>query len=132
MQKVARKVQKFVLANYILMEHSWKNFLICYSARKSMSNIYVSLRIFKNKPLVGGILLYTVLILAANRTQVPSSNIIPLDRQDFCRYCQYNVCSCQVTYAFQSESSEWGQLQSLKLQISRQLQARSSSTFRQL
>ena len=30
------------------------------------------------------------MILAGNRTQVTFSGIIPLDHQDFCRYCQYS------------------------------------------
>ena len=44
------------------------------------------------------------------------------------------VCSCHVMYAFQSKSTLASrvQLQSLKLQISRLLWARSSLTFRQL
>ena len=57
MEKVGGKVEEFVLTNYILIEHSWKNFLIWYSTRKSMANIYVWLRIFKNKSLIGGSLL---------------------------------------------------------------------------
>ena len=48
-----QKAQEFVLTNYILMQHSWKNFLIQYSAWKSMSSIYVWLRIFINKLLIG-------------------------------------------------------------------------------
>ena len=28
--------------------------------------------------------------LAGNRTQVTFSGVIPLDHQDFCRYCQYS------------------------------------------
>ena len=76
--------------NYILMQHSWKKFLNWYSARKSMANIYVWLRVFKNKSLTGGSLLLTVLTLAGNRTQVTFSGVIPLDHQDFCRCCQYS------------------------------------------
>ena len=33
---------------------------------------------------------WAVLILAENRTQVTCSGIIPLDHQDFCRYCKYS------------------------------------------
>ena len=55
-----------------------------------MANIYVWLSIFKNKSLIGSSLLYAVLILAGNRIQVTFSGIIPLDYQDFCRYCQYS------------------------------------------
>ena len=47
-------------------------------------------RFFKTKSLIGGNLLQTVLILAGSRTQVTFSGIIPLDHQDFCRYCQYS------------------------------------------
>ena len=47
MEKVGGKVEEFVLTNYILIEHSWKNFLIWYSTRKSMANTYVWLGIFK-------------------------------------------------------------------------------------
>ena len=90
MQNIRRKVEGFVSMNYILMQHnSWKIFLIWYSGRKSIENIYVSLRIFKKKSLIGGSLLWTVLILAGNWTQVIFLGIIPLEHQDFCRYCQY-------------------------------------------
>ena len=54
-----------------------------------MENIYVSLRIFKNKSLIGRSLVYTVLIFDGNQTQVTFSGIIPLDYRDICRYCQY-------------------------------------------
>ena len=87
MQNVGGKVEEFVLTNYILMQHSWKNFLVWYSARKSMANVYVW---FKNKSLIGGSLMQTVFILPGNQTQVTFSGIIPLDHQDFCRYCQYS------------------------------------------
>ena len=57
MGKIGAKVEVFVSTNYILMQHRWKHFLIWYSARKYMASIYVGLRIFKNKLLIGGSLL---------------------------------------------------------------------------
>ena len=96
MQEVGGKVEEFITTNYIMMQHSWKNFLIWYSARKYMTNIYFWLRIFKNKSLIGGSLLKTVLILAGNWTQVTFSGIIPVDHQDFCRYCLDTILYCPM------------------------------------
>ena len=45
MQKVGGKVEEFVLTNSILMQHSWKHFLIWYSTRKYMANIHVWLTV---------------------------------------------------------------------------------------
>ena len=45
MKKIGRKVAELILRNDILMQYNWKNFLIWYSARKSVANIYVWLKI---------------------------------------------------------------------------------------